>query len=121
MNFSKEMLANARNAGSADELVELAKASGLNVCSDDAKKMFDSLKNRELSDAELDNVAGGCTFCPMKCEACGYSVVWSMMPDQPVYECPECHQMALKSSPLDFGPGDEAVATLRRPAPDKLR
>ena len=61
MNISKELLEKARTANSAEELLELAKAENINFTAEEAAKAFDGLnKNGELSDEELDNVAGGC-------------------------------------------------------------
>ena len=47
MNISKELIEKAKTAKSAEELLEMAKA-----------------ENIELSDEELDNVAGGCGDTP---------------------------------------------------------
>ena len=61
MNISKELLEKAKTAKTAEELLELAKAENINFTAEEAAKAFDGLnKNGELSDEELDNVAGGC-------------------------------------------------------------
>ena len=61
MNVSKELLEKAKAAKSAEELLALAKAEKVELTEEEAAKAFAELhKMGELSDAELDNVAGGC-------------------------------------------------------------
>ena len=61
MNVSKELLEKAKAAKSAEELLALAKAEKVELTEEEAAKAFEELnKNGELSDEELDNVAGGC-------------------------------------------------------------
>ena len=61
MKFSKELIEKAKTAKSAEELLELAKAENINFTAEEAAKAFAELnKTGELSDEELDNVAGGC-------------------------------------------------------------
>ena len=61
MKFSNEMIEKAKTAKSAEELLELAKAENINFTAEEAAKAFAELnKTGELSDEELDNVAGGC-------------------------------------------------------------
>ena len=58
--FNKELLEKAGQAKSAEELVTIAKEYGLDITEDDAAAFFEeSDKLGELSDDELDNVAGG--------------------------------------------------------------
>ena len=60
MNISKELLEKAETAKSAEELLEMAKAEKIKLTEEEAVKVFEELnKNGELSDEELDNVAGG--------------------------------------------------------------
>ena len=60
MKFTKELLDKAKAAKSAEELVELAKAQGIEITAEEAEKAFAELhKSGELADDELDNVAGG--------------------------------------------------------------
>ncbi|MGN0813045.1 MAG: hypothetical protein ACI4MQ_06030 [Candidatus Coproplasma sp.] len=60
MNVSKELLEKAKTAKSAEELLALAKAENIELTEGQAAKAFAQLnKNGELSDEELDNVAGG--------------------------------------------------------------
>lgn len=61
MNFTQEQLAKAKQAASAEELLALAKESGIALTEDEAKKYFAERHHAgELADDELDNVAGGC-------------------------------------------------------------
>ena len=56
-----ELIAKARAAKSAEELIALAKANNLEITETDAKTYFEQLNaNGTLSDEELDVVAGGC-------------------------------------------------------------
>ena len=68
MNISKELLKKAKQAKTAEELLEMAKAEKVELTEEEAAKAFEELnKNGELSDEELDNVAGGCDgFKPTK-------------------------------------------------------
>ena len=60
MNISKELLEKAKTAKSAEELLEMAKAQHIELTEEQAAKAFEKLhKTGELSDEELDNVAGG--------------------------------------------------------------
>ena len=65
-NFDAEMIEKAKTVKSADELLELAKANGVEMTADEAATYFAQLnpKSGELDDDELDAVAGG---------ACGFA------------------------------------------------
>ena len=60
-NVKPEMIEKAKVAKSADELLELAKENGVEMTADEAATYFAQLnpKSGELSDDDLDNVAGG--------------------------------------------------------------
>ena len=61
MNISKELIEKAKTAKSAEELLEMAKAENIELTEEEAAQAFAKMnKNGELSDEELDNVAGGC-------------------------------------------------------------
>ena len=61
MKISKELLEKAKTAKTAEELLAMAKAEKIELTEEEATKAFAELnKNGELSDEELDNVAGGC-------------------------------------------------------------
>lgn len=60
--MTEEMIQKAKNAKSAEELLTLAKENGIEMTPEEANARFVELHPRqgELSDDELDNVAGGC-------------------------------------------------------------
>ena len=61
MNISKELLEKAKMAKTAKELLAMAKAENIELTEEQAAKAFAELnKTGELSDEELDNIAGGC-------------------------------------------------------------
>ena len=61
MNVSKELIEKAIQAKTAEELLAMAKAENIELTEEEAAKAFAELnKAGELSDEELDNVAGGC-------------------------------------------------------------
>ena len=61
MNISKELIEKAKTAKSAEELLEMAKVENIELNAEEAAQAFAKMnKNGELSDEELDNVAGGC-------------------------------------------------------------
>ena len=60
MKFTDEMLEKAKTAKSAEELLAMAKAENIELTEKQAAKAFAEFnKTGELSDEELDNVAGG--------------------------------------------------------------
>ena len=60
MTFTNEQLIKAKSAKTAEELLALAKASGIELTEEQAKTYFAELnKTGELSDDELTSVAGG--------------------------------------------------------------
>ena len=62
MNISKELLEKAKQAKTAEELIEMAKEENIELTVEQAAKAFAELnKSGELSDEELDNVSGGCS------------------------------------------------------------
>ena len=79
MKFSNEIIAKAKETKTVEELMALAKENGIELNEEDAKTYFSYLhpKTGELSDEELDNVAGGgcyhssgnlLTTCGYKCK-----------------------------------------------------
>ena len=61
MKYSKELIEKAKTAKSAEELLAMAKAENIELSAEEAEKAFAELnKTGELSDEELNNVAGGC-------------------------------------------------------------
>ena len=60
MKVNKELLEKAKTAKSVEELLELAKEENIDMTEEEAAKVFVGLhKSGEMSDDELDNVAGG--------------------------------------------------------------
>jgi predicted ribosomally synthesized peptide with nif11-like leader len=60
-NLTPELIAKAKAAKSAEELLEIAKANGVELTAEEAKTYFAQLNaNGAVSDDELDVVAGGC-------------------------------------------------------------
>ena len=64
-NLTPEMIEKAKAAKSAEELLELAKANGVEMTADEAATYFAQLnpKSGELDDDDLDAVAGGASGC----------------------------------------------------------
>ena len=60
-NLTPELIEKAKTATSAEELLELAKAAGVEMTAAEAATYFTQLnpKSGELDDDDLDNVAGG--------------------------------------------------------------
>ncbi len=119
MRFTEEQLKKMNAAKSAEELIALAKAEGIEASEEEIKAKFAKIHNEgEIADDELNNVAGGCgggnKYDPhqdvnyqtkMVC-SCGYSNAWVGKYDDGVaYECPACHKKSLKGvtvSDLDW-------------------
>ena len=59
--ITPELLEKAKQAKSAEELLTLAKENDIELTEENAKAYFEQLNTPtgELSDAELDNIAGG--------------------------------------------------------------
>ena len=64
MEMNKELIAKAKEAKTPEELIALAKENSMEMTEETAKTYFDLLnpKTGELSDDELDNVAGGSCY-----------------------------------------------------------
>ena len=61
MKLSEALIEKAKSAKTAEELIEFAKAVNIELSAEEAESAFTKLhKTGELSDEELDNVAGGC-------------------------------------------------------------
>ena len=58
-NFNAEMIEKAKAAKSAEELFELAKAEGIDITEDEARKYFEQINLPDLDDELLDMVSGG--------------------------------------------------------------
>ena len=64
MGMNKELLAKAKEMKTPEELMALAKENGVELTEESAAAYFDRLhpQTGELSDDELDNVAGGACY-----------------------------------------------------------
>ena len=70
--MNQEIIAKAREAKSAEELLAMAKENDIEFTGEQAKEYYDRLHaTGELADDELDNVAGGCDSFATKCPRCG--------------------------------------------------
>ena len=59
-NLTPELIDKAKAAKSAEELLEIAKANGVELTAEEAKTYFEQLSaNSAVSDDDLDAVAGG--------------------------------------------------------------
>ena len=85
-NLTLEMIEKAKTAKSAEELLEIAKAGGVEITASEAATYFAQLnpKSGELDDDELDNVAGagGCGEKPTPKFAVGDHVI-----ERGLYNC----------------------------------
>lgn len=61
MELKNELIEKVKDVKSAEELLALAKANGIELTCEEAEKLFNSLGN-ELSDEALDGVSGGGLF-----------------------------------------------------------
>ena len=68
LNFTNEQLEAAKAAKSPEELVTMAKEAGQEITLEQAAKF---LKQGELADEELENVAGGGCGITVRCPKCG--------------------------------------------------
>ena len=96
MKFTIEQLTKAKQAKSAEELLTLAKESGMDLSEEQAKKAFAALNQQgELSDEELEQVAGGSwpwdwieDFVEWLSEPDTYELSYDPLTDR--YFCPDC-------------------------------
>jgi hypothetical protein len=58
--LTKEQLVKAMNCKTADELMALAKSEGYDLTKEHAQAFLDEFADRELDDAVLNKIAGGC-------------------------------------------------------------
>ena len=57
--MANEIFEKLKAAKSADELVEIAKANGAEITAENAQKLFSQISGGELSDEDLEKIAGG--------------------------------------------------------------
>ena len=58
-DFSAEIIQKAKGAKSANKLLELARAEGIDITEDEARKYFEQINLPDLDDELLDMVSGG--------------------------------------------------------------
>jgi len=58
-NLTPEMIEKAKAAKSAEELLEIAKANGVEMTEEEANEYYKQITSCELDDDLLDGVAGG--------------------------------------------------------------
>lgn len=70
--MDQEIIAKAKEAKSAEELLAMAKENGMELTEEEAEEYYDRLHaSGELADDELDSVAGGSSWCTnTKCPRC---------------------------------------------------
>ena len=56
---NNEIFAKLKEAKSAEELVEIAKANGAEITAENAQKLFSQISGGELSEDDLEKIAGG--------------------------------------------------------------
>ncbi len=57
--MANEIFEKLKAAKSAEELVEIAKANGAEITAENAQKLFSQISGGELSDDDLEKIAGG--------------------------------------------------------------
>ena len=70
MKLTEDQLTKARACTSAGELQALAATEGIELTADEAEAYFAELNSVNVSDEELDAVAGGSSKCPEEDEGC---------------------------------------------------
>lgn len=95
MSLDRNLFTKAKEVKNIEELIALAKENGVELTEEKAKDYFAKfqLKNGELADDELDNVAGGnCNPYGDACPKCGCSKVdKKLIPDKGyAWCCAEC-------------------------------
>lgn len=93
--FSVKIIEKIKKAENVEELILLAKESGIELTTEQAAEQFSKLhsEQRELSDDELDNVAGGAcvTTTAPTCPKCGSeNVDFAGTQDYPMITCHDC-------------------------------
>ena len=115
-NLTPELIAKAKAAKSAEELLALANENNVELTEEEAKTYFEQLNaNGTVSDDELDAVAGGgrcpgddgddadsttssdCSAITGRCFQCGGTeIVFQMYFGDKIYKCKKCNSMNVK-------------------------
>ena len=91
--MNEELLRKAQQAGSADELLEMAKENGVNFSEQQVRDYYTQIHTTgELSDDELNAVSGGCGENPPKpyCSVCGTALGSITVGGGYFYYCSKC-------------------------------
>ena len=103
INLIPEMIEKAKTAKTAEELLEIAKANNIEMTEDEAKTYFAQLSPKcgELSDDDLDAVAGGACSSNSNIPAYGTKVRVTNG------SCPKCgtNVGVVGSTPVGYGEG----------------
>ncbi len=67
-SLTKEQIAMAAQCKTPEELIELAKKTGMELSIEQAQAYLDELENVELDKAALEKIAGGCAQQMIKCK-----------------------------------------------------
>ena len=93
--ITNELIEQAKKAESVEALLALAKENGIGMTEEAAEKLFTEWHTtKELSDEELDSVAGGCGEDEVgdPCPKCGSTNTKQMGNpfEMPEYKCSDC-------------------------------
>ena len=105
-NLTPELIEQAKKAESIEALLALAKENNIILTAAHAEKLFNEWHStKELSDDELDSVAGGCGDDyddPITCPSCGETKAYACMEKdgKTIYRCTN------RLCGLYFTPGD---------------
>ena len=87
-NLTPELIAKAKAAKSAEELLALAKENNVELTEEEAKTYFEQLNaNGAVSDDELELVAGGCDLFSDKARKIASGATFRFISG---LKCPEC-------------------------------
>ena len=115
-NLTLELIAKAKAAKSAEELLALAKENNVELTKEEAKTYFEQLNaNSAVSDDELELVAGGCDLFSDKSHKLTSGSKFRFIDDT---KCPVCQFNHAKSSVrgaqcLNCGTDYDAKVTVR--------
>ena len=95
-NITPELIAKAKTAKSAEELLALAKENNVELTEEEAKTYFEQLNaNGAVSDDELELVAGGCDLFSEKTRKLNAHAPFRFIDDT---RCPICQNNRAKLS-----------------------
>ena len=121
-NLTSELIAKAKAAKSAEELLALAKANNVELTEEEAKTYFEQLNaNGAVSDDELDGVAGG-SFLGISCPSEDEEEQLIAFPEnKPVGRCLYCGSTNIGTHVNPDGGGSFICNDCRRAVPNATR